>query len=145
MQRRENARIDLPPVQNRCHRLRPSLLGSRMKLWFDPHVLLNKQKKVFFSLRDGNIGILADTVQKNHGVENVAAKKTMPPVERTVWAIKLFKTHPPPAFMALHFEGPFIHSALEVHLILPFDSFLKLGDCSFFEIHLKDSQMLAWP
>jgi hypothetical protein len=42
------------------------------------HVFLNQRHYFFFIFRNRNTGILAEVVQKNHGIKNLTARKTMP-------------------------------------------------------------------
>ena len=77
-------------------------------LWLGGYAFLNQRHNFFFIFRNRNTGILAEPVQKNHGIKNLTARKTMPTKKNVLFPIKFLKYHPPAAPLAIYSIFPVI-------------------------------------
>src|SRR5208337_4878197 len=72
-------------------------------LWRRAHVFLDQRPNFFIIFRNRKIGILAEAMQKNHGIQNVAAANATPSKETAISTIKFVKCHPSITPLTMHF------------------------------------------
>jgi len=71
-------------------------------LWLGRLVFFNQRHNFLFIFRNRNTGILGEAVQKDHGIENLTARYTMPAMENVFAPVKFLECHPATTPLAVY-------------------------------------------